>query len=244
MGCWSATCGLSNLPIFEGDRVVCFIVKDGYPGLALQPSDHGKPFLIPCIGKYNDYGSIDHIEPSVFHKYFLDYFHQYFNLSPENDIEDLINKIERGSLENKKYSLFMVHYDLFDQLTEDNLDFFDLNNLLTILNKPQNNEVEKLLAEVETNQLFHALQFQIKYDMDYDLFLDFLKVSLGNIKQEDKTFFNKVLNFAIVLYECRKSWAPVTNCGPQFGEFDKPFKLAEYCVKKLSEMKKQIESYI
>lgn len=67
MGCWNGTCGLSNLPIKNGEEIVLFIVKEknllncnggGY----CYPTDLFEPISLPIVGEYDDYGAIENIK--------------------------------------------------------------------------------------------------------------------------------------------------------------------------------------
>lgn len=67
MGCWRATCGLSNLPINENDKVVAFLLKekslgDLRGGQFSNINDLFTPISAPIIGKYDGYGCVKDIE--------------------------------------------------------------------------------------------------------------------------------------------------------------------------------------
>ena len=67
MGCWKATCGLSNLPIKENDKVVAFLLKekslgDLRGGQFANINDLFTPISAPIIGRYDGYGCIKDIE--------------------------------------------------------------------------------------------------------------------------------------------------------------------------------------
>lgn len=56
MGCWNGTCQVSGLSIFAGDEIVAI-------PLVLNRGEY-QPLMRPVMGKYNDYGSIEDIEPN------------------------------------------------------------------------------------------------------------------------------------------------------------------------------------
>ena len=68
MGSWNATCGVTQLPIKEGDRVVLVpLVVKNHDFLSRSPlSGSGsvdndliaQPFTLPLLGAYNGYGGI------------------------------------------------------------------------------------------------------------------------------------------------------------------------------------------
>lgn len=66
MGSWNGTCGLSQLPIKEGDKIVLFpLLKNKYAdnggaGFTYNYNQYA-PISIPVFGEYNDYGGIQKI---------------------------------------------------------------------------------------------------------------------------------------------------------------------------------------
>jgi hypothetical protein len=71
MGCWNGTCAMSKLPIFAGDRVVCWFIvgSQGYSrgGDATNfcyPHDQFQLMPLPFRAEYNDYGSIENLDPA------------------------------------------------------------------------------------------------------------------------------------------------------------------------------------
>lgn len=67
MGYFSVTCGISSLPISEGDSIGMVLLMPN-EGSSLLPSrslsmntDAYKPFSAPIYGEYNDYGGLDNI---------------------------------------------------------------------------------------------------------------------------------------------------------------------------------------
>lgn len=65
MGCWNATCNISNLPIYAGDKVVVIplvqTTKDAEFNVC-YPTDNFVPYAFPIFGEYDDYGGIENIE--------------------------------------------------------------------------------------------------------------------------------------------------------------------------------------
>ncbi len=68
MGSWNATCGVTQLPITAGDRVVLvplivkqpdFLARDNLGGTGSTSNDCiAQPFSLPIAGEYDDYGGI------------------------------------------------------------------------------------------------------------------------------------------------------------------------------------------
>lgn len=107
MGCWNETCGLSRLPIFVGNEIVCIITasrKPHYASRSYYYDDTAFMFSLPFRGKYNDYGGVEDIECEDFIKDFLmqkEYFignrrDDELNAFIPESFEDLIENISDG----------------------------------------------------------------------------------------------------------------------------------------------------
>lgn len=119
MGCWRATCGLSNLPIKENDKVVAFLLKekslgDLRGGQFCNVNDLFTPISVPIFGRYDGYGCIKDIE-SKYSDLILEQVRSFFEddalddkLSIKSDssslnvntasLEDIIYEFERGNV--------------------------------------------------------------------------------------------------------------------------------------------------
>lgn len=70
MGSYNQTCGLTQLPISSGQKVVAFILEKTYEmdhatGTS-YPTDLWAPFSLPLYGEYDDYGSLEGIDSDSF----------------------------------------------------------------------------------------------------------------------------------------------------------------------------------
>lgn len=119
MGCWKATCGLSNLPINENDEVVAFLLKekslgDLRGGQFSDTNDLFIPISAPIFGRYDGYGCVKDIERK-YSDLILEQVKSFFKedsldskLSIKNDsssinidtasLEDIIYEFERGNV--------------------------------------------------------------------------------------------------------------------------------------------------
>lgn len=57
MGCWNGTCGLSGLPIIEGEEIYVFPIVESYRDSFCYATALYQPTIIPFRAKYNDYGA-------------------------------------------------------------------------------------------------------------------------------------------------------------------------------------------
>lgn len=119
MGCWRATCGLSNLPINENDKVVAFLLKekslgDLRGGQFSNINDLFTPISAPIIGKYDGYGCVKDIEEK-YKDLILEQVRSFFKEEALDDrlsikkecssinietasLEDIIYEFERGNV--------------------------------------------------------------------------------------------------------------------------------------------------
>lgn len=68
MGCWNATCNISNLPIFAGEKVVVIplvrVMDSARATNCCYPTDNFVPYAFPIIGEYDDYGGVENATTS------------------------------------------------------------------------------------------------------------------------------------------------------------------------------------
>lgn len=151
MGCWNGTCGLSQLPIGAGDDVVLFVLEQKHEGFGggingfCYATDLYAPVMMPILGKYNDYGSVEDMQPGSEH--LLEFFNRELDKrifvlkehidDDEEDInehelfanlEALIDDIERGKVYTKErrypdgteyksfFGLFMIHTAIYKKV--------------------------------------------------------------------------------------------------------------------------------
>jgi hypothetical protein len=82
MGCWNATCNISNLPIFAGEKVVVIplvrVMDNACATNCCYPTDNFVPYAFPIIGEYNDYGGVENavtFEENKKHLMALEFFY-------------------------------------------------------------------------------------------------------------------------------------------------------------------------
>lgn len=83
MGSWNGTCGISQLPITAGTKVKAFLMLQSEYAHGIGGSSscysttYFRPWFFPLTAEYNDYGSIQTIEPDWNAKYMLETFQQW-----------------------------------------------------------------------------------------------------------------------------------------------------------------------
>lgn len=144
MGCWNATCSVSNLPIFAGEKVVLIPLVKTLPKPVYNccyPIDNFSPFSFPIIGEYNDYGGIENVNTTYQNAQYLKSFEYYYkdhegNFKKHNKyerFEDFVCQVlcchedNYVKLENNilfpegmaEINFMMVHYDLYMLLVKE-----------------------------------------------------------------------------------------------------------------------------
>lgn len=94
MGCWNATCMVTNLPILVGDPVVCQVIAAApfadplkSAGDTCYAHDRFQPVGWPLRAKYNDYGYIQDIEEGIYADDTLAYIRRHLIERPQGENE-------------------------------------------------------------------------------------------------------------------------------------------------------------
>lgn len=95
MGCWNATCGITNLPILYNEEVythilVSSVTKRSSANTRHYHNDVCIPLSFPIIGKYDDYGSISNIQYNITTELMSRYFGCEF--------DELLSRIQDDSI--------------------------------------------------------------------------------------------------------------------------------------------------
>lgn len=126
MGCWHGTCGVSNLPIHHGDKVMALVIKVPLPKKIEHQSgsSYANAFAAPITlafeAEYNDYGMVEKIKKGIVTEGVLKTFEV-------KDLTKLLKKMERDEYYWEKegqgfgtaYGLWMCHKHVWDSLTKD-----------------------------------------------------------------------------------------------------------------------------
>ncbi len=141
MGCWNATCNVSHMPIFGGDKIILIPLLQTHATLTpncCETTDNFTPIGFPITGVYNEYGGIEqaqthdcNIAQLMSKKYFVKSEDGYQEYIPSN-IEDLVNNIfcrDDTFVEiNNPYffpdkkapvNFMMIHKKLYDSMVQE-----------------------------------------------------------------------------------------------------------------------------
>lgn len=234
MWCWNATCGISNLPIMHGEKVVAFICKpNNFDTRPSYSTTLCAPICFQIKGIYNDYGSIEQIKKSKYTDNLLDFFNKKYNMDFKN-VEECIEFVADG--ENELF-FFMVKEELFNilideignrkpyknKLTYRQLQLYKLKNWQKL--KIKLNKIDKK-SNYNKYCKIHSKIMQIEHSY-------FLKLS--TLPFINKNYYiDHILEFILfmkVIDESRKSFVPQNGFGSQSGEMYLQKLIGEYIVK-------------
>lgn len=145
MGCWNETCGVSNLSINHGDKVVLIILQETWSEAEIKqygieedssgmcyPDDLWNPRYLPIHGKYNDYGSIEKVVEDLNTRVVVQDIKEYLvpkevsydkPVSKENaNLKNILHWIERGNLRlgsienNRVIGQMLVLEDIYNEV--------------------------------------------------------------------------------------------------------------------------------
>lgn len=152
MGCWNETCGITQLPIFNGNPVRLFFLN--YVGNSEEnhaghcyPNDIWSPQFLPIAANYNDYGGVEEVVENSLTQFVISRVREDLvssrlsggadcNLNRKSDdldlldfgIEDLVEQIHnerlwtRGTSRDLPVGWMMVHEWVYQQLTQQLVD--------------------------------------------------------------------------------------------------------------------------
>lgn len=148
MGCFNTTGFISQLPILDYDKVVCFIatVDINSPNGLYYPASLVAPYFLPIHGNYNSYGYLENIQETPITKIICKY-------AETDNLEELLCNITRDAEEYKtkiklpntyailsdeysigEFTLLFEHEDLYNKITDkDNYLIGRFHNIHTIL---------------------------------------------------------------------------------------------------------------
>lgn len=247
MGCWYGTCMVTNLPIYEGDKIALFILKEN--ASRKQHSycyTHGEYALhtLPVFGEYNDYGGIQELDAQTDAE-IKALVSQQLEMG-ELSLEDFINnEILRGN--EKEFVAVMMHYGIYKQLIAEISNRVPYNNTKTY-GQLIRNLMEKFKA-VELGGL-GGIPYGLPTEMRYAGIVRFaeehrgLSRTLSAIHKTNSAILSDAyLNVYLLdrsLDSLRQRWYVPCGAGSQGQELDLHCKVAEFV---LDHKKQRIDEY-
>ena len=231
MGCWNATCGLSQMPIKYNDEVKMVLLISGHYHKDIStgsgfchPDNMFKPLFFPVNGTYNDYGGIDTTENK---QEVIDVICKYLSPNEVLDFDKLLEQVSNDKFPEVSFTLIHKEvYDKFIKLTENEKRFSVKNNL-------RKHSEEAVDASIEYIEYFENYLRQLGIEpaerMDttflhkksnnehYTRCLPMLYNSSADLKLL-KALKDEAVDFIIMnraLDNARKFWSPQSSAGGQ-----------------------------
>ena len=234
MGCWNATCGISNLPIMYGEKVVTFICKN--QGFDLRPCYSDTlctPIYFHFRGEYNDYGSVENIVEDECTNDMLYFINKKYNKDFEN-IKSCIDEISREKIDG--LFLFMIKEDLFNTLIDEignrkpyKRKFTNRQAYLSKIKKVQKLRIKlNKMKKNDTRYILNKFKIEGIERTIFNEFSSFVRYSKNNIHIDHAIEY---VLFKIVMDMLRKSFVPMSGCGSQYCEMYLHKLVGQYMIK-------------
>lgn len=251
MGCWNGTCGISQLPIIEGERVILFPLTknlrgDNEGGGYCYSDNQYKPISIPIFGTYDDYGkvyNVDNIGDVVYRQFCSMLKKKEINnpndVNPQN-IEELIYQIERRNLPNIGFML--VHEAIYKKMVAEVSSRVSLRDNVSLRER-----FEQIVHEYidRVNELMSAGKnsFQLLFDEileanDFRMLFSKWKLNFlldEVVRNSSEELFNRIIDFMLfstAMDISRKSWVLQAGAGSQDEEYFIHKLIAEFILEK------------
>ena len=257
MGSWYETCGLTHLPIQEGEEVIAFIVKKQqhiykeHSGFN-KPDDWYTPVHIGIEGEYNDYGGMKNITEEVLHyKSLNDMLNEgRYSREESDNVYEIIEKIQQGEIE--PLGIMYVLKDACLKIQEEmktRESYFE--TLQNDMEKAVRLKEEYLKTEDDDERKYlKAFQFydnvlQEEYNRIirfYGKFGRHMRHLLDRSCEENHPILQEKMIELVLFHRAldlmRKGWMP-QGSGNQFREFYMHTLLADYTQKKAEQYKQE-----
>lgn len=252
MGSWNGTCGITQLPILRGDKVVVFpIMKNEYAydkgGGVVRSDNYFVPITVPFEGKYDDYGKVEDITDdnnlSFNHlSYILGGKIENMKNSNEN-IDELVKNIERGNFEDVGFMLVhdKVYRDIIIEMGNRRTIRKSPSNTIETLRERCNREAFELVENIRKDETF-IYTMSLKDRSGFFNFIErgsYLYYIKDLIKKDNQKIFYGLINFMIFCESMeilRKLWIIQCGAGSQDEEFFVPKLIAEFMIEKEKEL--------
>lgn len=265
MGCFSYTCGISNLPIEEGDKVRYFLIAESpYPvRAACYIHDVWWPRTIPLKAEYDSYGGVVNVELPEVQQLWLETFwldRVDVKAKPETlSFQDLVSLVSEEKLFIRDGMPLFPEGDLLSDLLgkpkeEPEKEFKKLKvesvmiledvwqETLTVKAKEVKSfdEYKAMYLDQEIDSRLWPMRGEVPFTVGTDTMVRMSR-DRGWSEETKEAFTANNHEFQYVKYvmsNARHWWRPSYPCGPQFGEWD----LHSQLLDKWSKVAKKYES--
>ncbi len=218
MGCWNATCGLTQLPITSGVKVKLFILQPTYCKTLTTTSysdDYFRPLLPPLTGYYDDYGGIENVEYDSAYHLTINWLKSQPGWSGES-IWDYLIDLERCQAEERMMLVIdEVYTGITSQLKRSEVKF-DILEVQQSYSNWAGKENDSIRNSVVSEYIIARLNLK-GYTK---LFNEHVVEVLGATKIKDLDYWIDFLLFRQYMSRVRKLWMPQTGAGSQSADWD------------------------
>lgn len=219
MGSWYGTCGVSQLPIVDGDKVVLFLLQKNvdedvsYNGMCHSDEIY-EPVSVAVIGEYNDYGRIvvkDYDSRSILKLY-----------GEDADLTDVGKLIDEKSEEKGLYFM-LVHFDIYNKVIA---EYGNMKNWFTKGKSYRSYMKESIQEFIELNRSENSLtafmgnanRFKAETQWKLSIYTEKTKKDIFDEDYKNDKLVDKLadlMTFRHAMSESRKLWIPQAGQGSQ-----------------------------
>ena len=222
MGCWNGTCGITNLPIMYGERIVTFVCENKrFNHRPCYSTTLAEPIFTHIRGEYNDYGSIENIDPNKNNDLLLKFINNKYKVNCST-LEECITKISNDEI--GELFLFMVKEPIFDQLINEIGNRFPYKKFINMRTLIVTNLIKFKKEAIKIKNCKDEI-LKITKEMKLDNMLyDFsgeTRIILRYMKKHNSIDIDKILEYILFNYAMnglRKSFYPQSGSGSQSQE--------------------------
>lgn len=218
MGCWNATCGLTQLPITPCVKVKLFILQPTYCKNLTTTSysdDYFRPILPPLTGYYDDYGGIENVEHDSAYHLTINWLQSQPGRSGES-IWDYLIDLERCRTEE---TMMLVIDEIYTKVTS-RLKRNEVESHILELQKSYNDWAGKEHDSLRNSVVSEYMIARLNLKGYTKSFNDQVVEILGATKIKDLDYWIDFLLFRQYMSRVRKLWIPQTGAGSQSADWN------------------------
>lgn len=250
MGCWNGTCGLTRLPILEGDRTVLVVLRqrarDLTGGGIVYQNDVFEPITPPIKGVYNDYGNIEYIEPNpITEKYLKSIVKKLGDenckkdkiyLTGKTELEKYLYFIERGYIKGIAFEMFLE--EAYNKVVETMGNRYFYKSDVTLKESIEEPANKYKYAKDSFKELINDNKFK---DILKRLSEDGFEFYRKNLNKEEslRSKLVELILLNIAMSYSRMFWSPQAGAGHQSREYKIIDVLSNYAIEHIDKLYQQ-----
>jgi hypothetical protein len=233
MGCWNATCAVSQYSIRKNEKVrILFLVDNKkysrggecfLTGVSYS-NDMYSPFHLSIKGRYDEYGGIEGEEKDLNYNLVIKYFNKKF----KQDFKSL-NEVISHLMEshNKQIGFVLIKESVYQSMLEifpiSSLPFINdkIEQIKAVYRKPMDKNLFK--DNKELRELFKKMNTQSFWFLNLDKYFSsnlfkeiyYKQLKTNPIDENQLEHFKNDLIFLSLFDDLRKVWTPQSGAGSQ-----------------------------